>query len=433
MGHRHRILVLALVAAVGLIWCGWTWRESRIRRAAIAAIEAEIAANRHAIAARSLTQLIAQGPDDDEANYLLGVCEQARGRDEPAAVAWARVTPGSSFFARAILARMSLLTATGQLAAAEQLIVDAAKDPRCNPTALRILLVPNFSEQGRDEESQRLVEKRWEYYNEIGEGASEQAINLVRLYVDLRSKPMPIDVVRASLDKAAKRAPDDDRVWLGRANLAIRTEHSEEAQRWLDACVERRPDDVPVWRARLNWAMATSRGDVVRQALTRLPASECDNAQVSRIQAWLAAKQGDQLTEVRSLERAVAAEPADLAGLERLAELAHQRGEPARAVELRRHAAEIDRLIIRYQKLHERNQPIRDSTVMGQLAEKLGRPFEAKAYLTVAAAQSLNRDGARRDLERVSRLSAQPTNKGRSIAETLAADHGISTSRPEEN
>ena len=50
-------------------------------------------------------------------------------------------------------------------------------------------------------------------------------------------------------NQAASLAPDDDRVWLGRANLAIRTGAYDEAKRWLDACLKRRPEDVPVWRA----------------------------------------------------------------------------------------------------------------------------------------------------------------------------------------
>ena len=433
MGRRYRMLVLGLVAAVGLIWSAWTWRERRSHRLAVAEIEAEIAANRRATAARRLTQLIARGTNDDEVAYLLGVCEHARGRDQAAAAAWARVTPGSSFSARAILARMSLFTANGQLAAAEQLIGDSAKDARNDSSALNILLVPILSQEGRVEETERLVEKRWEHYNEIGEGASEQAINLVRLYADLRSKPMPIDVVSKALDQAIKLAPDDDRVWLGRANLAIRTNSIEEARRWLDACLKHRPDDVPVWRACLNWAMVTNRVEVVRQTLTRLPGIECTRAEISRIASWLAVHQRDRLAEVQALERVVATEPADLAALKRLAELALQGGQAKRAAEIQRRAAEIDQLNSRFQRLHERNQPIRDAIEMGHLAEKLGRQFEAKVYLSVAAAQSLHRDVARRDLERLSRRPVPRSDTVKSLAEILAVDFGTSATQPGDN
>ena len=86
------------------------------------------------------------------------------------------------------------------------------------------------------------------------------------MHIELTLKPTPVETIRAFLDQAARLAPDDDRVWLGRANLAIRTGAYDEAERWLDACLRRRPDDVPVWRARLSWGIATNRIDVVKQA-----------------------------------------------------------------------------------------------------------------------------------------------------------------------
>ena len=84
------------------------------------------------------------------------------------------------------------------------------------------------------------------------------------MHIELTLKATPVETVRACLDQAARLAPDDDRVWLGRANLAIRTGAYDEAERWLDACQQRRPDDVPVWRARLSWGIATNRIDVVQ-------------------------------------------------------------------------------------------------------------------------------------------------------------------------
>ena len=274
-GRRNWWLVLALLSTGVMLGCGWKWWEGRRYRRAKMAIEAEMAAGRHAIAARNLIQLMAWSSDSDEAAYLLGICEQARGRNQGADEAWARVIPGSSFSARAISARMSLSIDGGRLAAAERLINDAAKDPRNDSTALRILLLPILAQEGRHEEAQRLIEQRWEHLRETGEETSELAINLARLHAELEWQPSPVEVIRASLDHAAKLAPDDDRVWLGLANLEIRTKNLDEARRWLDACLERRPGDVPVWRARLKWGMATSRVDVVREALTRLPASEC--------------------------------------------------------------------------------------------------------------------------------------------------------------
>jgi thioredoxin-like negative regulator of GroEL len=400
-GRRNWWLVLALLSTGVMLGCGWKWWEGRRYRRAKMAIEAEMAAGRHAIAARNLIQLMAWSSDSDEAAYLLGICEQARGRNQGADEAWTRVIPGSTFSARAISARMSLAIDGGRLAAAERLINDAAKDPRNDSTALRILLLPILAQEGRHEEAQRLIEQRWEHLRETGEETSELAINLARLHAELDWQPSPVEAVRASLDHAAKLSADDDRVWLAMANLEIRTNNLQDARRWLDSCLKRRPDDFPVWRAFLKWGMAANQVDVVQQALTHLPASECDRTQVIRVVAWLAAQQGDYLAESRALERVVAAEPGDRVALKRLAELARQAGQQERTALLQRREAEIVRLNTRYQKLYERNQPIRDAIEMGQLAEKLGRPFEATVYLSVAAARSLHRDSARRDLERL--------------------------------
>lgn len=425
-GRRHWRLMLALLSTGVMLGCGWKWWEGRRYRDAKMAIEAEMAAGRHAIAARSLTQLMTWSSDADEAGYLLGICEQRRGRYQAAADAWARVTPGSSFSARAISARMSLYVDGGRFATAEQLINDAAQDPRNDATALRILLLPIFCHQGRLEEAQRLVEQRWEHLDETGEAASELAINLARLHAELEWKPSPVEAVRVSLDQAEKLAPDDDRVWLGHANLEIRTNNLEEARRWLDACLKRRPDDVPVWRARVKWGMATSRVDVVREALAYLPASESTPAQANRIEAWLAAKQGNHATERQALERLIADEPADLTALKRLAELARHDGHAERSAEMKRRQAEIDRLTARYQKLYERNQPIRDSAEMGRLGEKLGRAFEARVFLNVAANESLNRDAAKRELKRLNQSLAPRTQNSGTLADLLVteADQG---------
>ena len=194
-------------------------------------------------------------------------------------------------------------------------------------------------------------------------------------------KAAPAETVRAILEQASQRAPDDDRVWLGRANLAIRTGALDEAKRWLDACRERRPEDVPVRRARLFWGIATDRADAVEKAMAHMPATEWNLARFHQVNAWLAAHRGDVATERRELELLVAADPADVTALGRLAELAENESQPARVADLVGKKTKIDRLRARYLKLHDRTQPIRDAEDLARLAEQLGRRFEARVYL----------------------------------------------------
>ena len=173
--------------------------------------------------------------------------------------------------------------------------------------------------------------------------------------------------------------------------MAIRAGAYDEAARWLDACLRRRPDDVPVWRARLRWAFAAGRVAEARTALTHLPAAESTPAEVQNLAAWFASRRNDVESERRALERLMVEAPAEFTALDRLVELTAKAGQIDRAAQLRDQKTRIERLRARYQKLHKRYQPSRDAAEMAQLAEQLGRWFEAKVYLTLAEADGPGR------------------------------------------
>jgi tetratricopeptide (TPR) repeat protein len=368
----------------------------------MAGIESSIMGGHYALACRDLESLLSWKADPNGGIvYLLGSCELARGRNQAASEAWARVRPGTAFWEKAIRGRVRLLQESGHYAAAEELINDAAQHHRSDPTAVRLMLVTSFSDLGRIDEAERLIEDRWEHENAMGEGALEPAIKLILQHIGLRSTEPPVEKVRAVLDRAAALVPEDDRVWLGRANLAIRTGDLEEAGRLLDSCQQRRPHDVTLWRARLNWGVARKRTDAVQQAMTHLPPEALKPFQLHRVQAWLAAQQGDRATESQELEQLLIADPADLKALDRLAQLAEANGEPDRAARLRPRTEEIKRLQTRYERLYQRKQPIRDAVEMARLAEQLGRIIEARGFLTIALANDPNRDDLRRDLLRL--------------------------------
>jgi len=281
---------------------------------------------------------------------------------------------------------MELLIEQGRLADAENLIVQAMVDPEVDGSGLRLFLGPVYALQGRVEEGERVIEASWDRLNETGEGASDRAILLVRLHVHLWREARQVEAMRSFLDQAVRSAPEDDRVWLGKANLAIGAGSHDEAARWLEACVRRRPTDIPVWQARLDWALATHRLADVRQALGRLPVDASAPAHVERLKAWLAAYRDDLTAEKRALGELVAIEPTDFAAIDRLVAIAEKAGEPDRANQLRQQKIEIERLKTRYEKLDGRNQTIRDAREMASLADRLGRRFEAKVFRTIANA-----------------------------------------------
>ena len=419
-GHRQSRLVLAIVFVGVLVWGGWSWWADRRFREEITAIELEMANGRFAIAARDLNVLLEREPSSGEAAFLLGRCEQERGRTLAAAKAFARIAPGSAYAHKAILARMRLAHDKGQFAAAEELIGEVADDPRSDRAHVRALLVPIFSQLGRLDEAERLIEDWWEHLNELGEGASEPAIDQVRMHIELAFRPNPVENVRTYLDQASKLAPDDDRVWLGRANLAIRTGAFDEANRLLDACLSRRPEDVPVWRARLDWGVAANKPDTVEQAMKHIPAAAASLAQIVRLSAWFCAHRGDVAGERRQLESLVAANPDDLTALERLAQLAVQRGQPALALDFGRKKEAIERLRARYLKLFDRNQPSRDAEEMSHLAGQLGRTFEARGFLTIEIAEDPARDDLRVRLLELNHKSRAVEHRTESLADAVA-------------
>ena len=135
------------------------------------AIEEEITAGRYSTACRDLEAMLSWTSDPNgRLRYLLGSCELARGRNQAAGDAWARVVPGSLFSQKALDGRIHLLEQAGQHAAAERLAHEAALDPRNDGSALLVLLVPLYREQGRIDEAKRLIEERWAHLNNRGEG-----------------------------------------------------------------------------------------------------------------------------------------------------------------------------------------------------------------------------------------------------------------------
>jgi tetratricopeptide (TPR) repeat protein len=409
----RRLLGILGVALVLATWGAVRTIDSWRYRASLEQAKARIASGLVAEARRLLAESVARWPGEGEVKFLLGACEQALGRSDAAEAAWSRVPADSPFAGHAAMLRVRLLMKRDRFAAAEELLPIALRASGQHAIEAREILVHLLELEGRFEELRTVVQDGWDSYPD--------QFGLLRELATLASiVPVPIEKIRPALEQAARNSPDDDRVWLGRANLAIRTGEFAKARRWLDDCLRRRPRDAPVWKSRRDLALTT--GDVAgaREALGHLPPDGVPPEDVLALRAWFAAQSGDPERERQALERLLERAPGRAQAVERLAELELRAGRPESAARLRARKVELDRAKIHYEMLVTKPsaEAVGHCVEMARLAEVLGRSFEARSLWSVALRRSPGNREAREALARLERARAAPA--GLTLAGLLA-------------
>src|SRR5579883_2158370 len=411
--RRRGLVVILGVASVLATWGTVRAVDSWRYRASLEQAKARIASGSVAAARRVLAAAAARWPGDGEVTFLLGACEQALGRPDAAEATWSRVPADSPFAGHAAMLRVRLLMKRDRFAAAEELLPVALRASGQHAIEARETLVHLLKLEGRFEELRTVVQDGWESYPD--------RFGLLRELATLDSiVPVPIETIWPALEKAAQNAPDDDRVWLGRANLAIRTGEFAKAQRWLDDCRRRRPRDAPVWKSRLNLARATGDMAGAREALGHLLPEGVPPEDVLAVRAWFAARSGDPERERQALEALLERAPGQVEAVVRLAELELRAGRPESATRLRARKVELDRAKIHYEMLvtQPSAEAVGHCVEMARLAEVLGRSFEARSLWSVALERSPGNREARAALKRLER--ARPARTGLTVAGLLA-------------
>jgi enediyne biosynthesis protein E4 len=313
----------------------------------------------------------------------------------------------------------------GKLADAERHYLWAVQESGTTAGEASKKLAEVYWLEGRFDEVKVIAEALWREADRLGARHDAQA--MLQFHLALGLNPLPIDRMQSALDRAVERDPQDDRVWLGRGNLALRQGKLTEAQSWFDACRRRRPDDRAVWRGWLDWAMAADHVPEAREALPHLRAEDFAPARIQQLRAWFAARRGDAVVERQALEQAVAADPGDLAALERLAELATREGRVEDGVRLRQRKAELDKTLHQYRTMFREDDPIRTTAGMARLAETLGRRFEALALWTQVRNLAPANTDARTALDRLGRVEPDRPETGRSLADVLGGEIHVAT------
>ena len=406
------LVVGCALATVSAYWVAGDWRD----RAALERARRDLAAGRFATARESLVRLAARRPGDEEVAYRLGVCEAELGHVEAALTAWGRVPEGAPFARNSAMERARLALAHGHLEAAEESLkrvpIDAS--PAGEEGARLSRQLDLFS--GRAHRITELIERRWR----TGVPTAEE----LRTHWLFDTQPLPLSAVKEALERFGREAPEDDRVWLGRADLARRLGLYDEADSWLTRCRQRRPDDPDVWRLRLLWALDSGRAAAASEAFAHLPARTFPPPELAGLIARYRAIRGDLPAERAALLRWVELDPANAGAWKRLAELAAQEGSKDAALRdrARLRKVEIDQASDRYRTLMNAAGPgdPADLRARATTAEALGRRFEARGWWLLAAQQNPDAE-AQEALHRLASSAPVPSPPiGQTIADLIA-------------
>jgi tetratricopeptide (TPR) repeat protein len=408
---RRNLLVVGLMAALltwPLVRVVEVWRfRVEVRRA-----ERELNTGQFGRARAILARLSSRWPGRGEVEYPLGICEAAEGRVDDALDAWARIPANASEAVDGALRRGLLALDHGRFAIAEDSLKLAARAPDRRAQVARQALGKLLWFSGRSDEFRRLLREGW--------ARSSDPSGTLRLLWQLDADAHPVAAIAESVERAAREAPDDDRVWLGRADLATRSGRFAEADGWLTRCEQRRPDDPAVTMARLDWAVAANRPDLAAPALLHIAEDRLTPARVVALRAWFAARRGDELAEREALTDLLELDSGDSAPLERLAELASRAGQSDLAVQFRRRKAELDRTREQYRKRMIESDLTAHAAELARLAEALGRRFDAKGWWTLLARRGGDDSEARAAITRLDRQEPTSTAPGRTLAGLIA-------------
>jgi tetratricopeptide (TPR) repeat protein len=404
---RAALRVAGWLVSLGVLAYGvslW-WYESSLAEARRA-----VAAGRFAYARPRLARLATWSPGRADVEFALGVCEQATGRLDAAIAAWSRIPPSSKLAEDAALKWGEAEMDRGRLVEAEAVFQAALSRPGRRRADIRHDLMQLLWQQARLDEARALIERNWEEYRRAHGPASSEAITNLRAHLSLDLEIYAIDHVQSILDRAGATAPDDHRVWLAQANLAVRSGKFEVAKNWLDRCLARHPDDPVVWTTALDLALATDDNALAENAARQLSSAQLPHGRIVHVRAWFAARRGDTELERSILSAHLELEPSDTIAIERLSDLEIQAGNLARAAMLRRRKSELDRA----QRLYSTRVSSdfkADARELAGLAETLGRWFEARAFLAIALNLHPEDDDARARLSRLERERFAPASE----------------------
>jgi enediyne biosynthesis protein E4 len=410
---RNQRLILLIGAVVVLaawpaIYAVDFWRyRTELRQA-----ERAFVAQRFGEARERLARMSVHWPGRGMIEYWLGAAENREGHAEAALEAWERVPAGAPEAAVAALSIGRVAGTIGRYRLAESSLERVVRlGGEMGEEARQLLSHVHFM-TGRRDDYRNFLHREIERTRDPSEK--------LRTMWSVDRDPYPVDAFTLVLEKANQTTPDDDRVWLGLADLAMRTGRFDLAGDWLTRCESARPDDLAVRLARLEWAKAADRPGLVIRAASHLPISSVTESRVLELEAWLAERGGDRAAERQALLAYLAVEPADVVAIERLADLAAQDGDRERLASLRSRKAAIENARDHYKQMINQPELAPQAAEFARAGETIGRRFDARAWWRIAAQRdpTIEREAAAAQA-RLARAEPRPASGLGTLADLL--------------
>jgi tetratricopeptide (TPR) repeat protein len=391
IGRRGFLVVTLLCLSIGgLVASGTIWYRAELARA-----ESEIKSGQPSAARARLSRMTALGLRGLEVQYWLAACAEAEGRVDEALERWAKIPRDSSRYVNATLRRARLAIDKGRLAVAEDALENASFPNGSKAQELHeVMLQQVYLFIGRSDELRLRKELEWKT-------ARDKAGVLRKHWLIDETRAYAVGALRERLEADGRSAPDDDRVWLGKADLAIRTAQYDQADQWLRKCLERRPKDSAVWRTRLEWAVAANRVTEAQQAMDHLAVDRLSSQRLLAVRAWLAGQVGNPKAEREAWSTLLDEVPGDSIAVARLTEIEARANRANEVARLRARKLAIDRATEAYRKILNAGTPTAHFDELGELAETLGRWFEARGWWSLALTGGAEADRVRAAIARV--------------------------------
>ena len=181
----------------------------------------------------------------------------------------------------------------------------------------------------------------------------------------------------------------------------------EQARIQLQTCLKLRPDDAAAWKASLDRSVAAADCTGARQAIEHLGPDALAPADAAELSAWFCRQRRDVGAERKALEALIQIDPGRSIAFARLAELLERAGDRPGAARLRDRKAELDAARDRYNRLYREDRYADHLFELAELAERLGRWFEARGFWEMVQAQEPKRADAPAALARLDTIESK--------------------------